>query len=152
MISGQIHHGYSPRTVMCEIHTLNHLQNPHFHLQNLHFQVQNLHFQMQNLHSHGIESTFSPDPLPLFPRLSRAFGAEAMAALEAAKVNSVQRVCSASAAKVAKLIRAVGFFNVKAELSSWGVQLENLVENMVEHLVENREKSGKGNLKFEFRF
>lgn len=41
--------------------------------------------------------------------------AEAMAALEAAKVNSVQRICSASVGKVAKLIKAVGFFNVKAK-------------------------------------
>eukprot|EP00435_Cladocopium_sp_Y103_P021562 s158_g5.t1 len=41
--------------------------------------------------------------------------AEAMAALEAAKVNSVQRVCSTTQTKVAKLIKAVGFFNVKAK-------------------------------------
>jgi len=41
--------------------------------------------------------------------------AEAMAALEAAKVNSVQRICNASVGKVAKLIKAVGFFNVKAK-------------------------------------
>jgi hypothetical protein len=61
------------------------------------------------------KSTFSLGKGPTFLRLG-----EAMAALEATKVNSVQRICNASVGKVAKLIKAVGFFNVKARMHPGG--------------------------------
>lgn len=72
-------------------------------------QWSNPHVQSANPHVQSAKSTFSLGKDPTFLRLG-----EAMAALEAAKVNSVQRICSASVGKVAKLIKAVGFFNVKA--------------------------------------